>query len=400
MRDHGLTKLLASVGLWSQSRHQRILPANTVESTTVDGSVVVGSATEPLLATLDAIPQLIWISDCTGKLSYVNRSWTDYTGIDKSQAAAMTWFDVLHPDDVGSREQAWNDAVSGRAFFQAQARMRGRGGGYRWHFCRAAPHFDEERELHVWFGTFTDCDELKRALQARDDAISAVSHELRSPLTALKLRLDALLHQGTNDRKLQERVQSAISQALRLEKLIDDLLDFSHLLEGRMALCQERVELCECTSRLIERILPAIVEHGASVELSCASPAHGYWDRARLEQVIASILLSTARHASGSPIRIHVDSDDRLATLTVQDCGTEAVSREQGHALERDTRASSADLGELEIGLYLVREIIIAHGGSIRVDTRSGRGTAYTVELPKKSAAASTHETLQQSKEV
>jgi PAS domain S-box-containing protein len=389
VRDRALSSLLASVGLWPQSRHERSVCASEVEAASFDEHRALGFASQPLVTVLDAIPQLIWISDSCGRLSYVNRGWTEYTGLEKEQAVALSWFDVLHSDDVASSKQAWNAAVANRGICQVQGRMRrGQDGGFRWHLCRAAPHFDEGTDQQVWFGTLTDCDELKRTLQARDDAISAVSHDLRSPLTALKLRLESLLHQGSSDRKLRERVESAVSQAIRLEKLIDELLEFSRLLGGRVPLCQEHVELFECASQLIERIRPAVAERGANVHLSCSSPVYGYWDRARIEQVIASLLLNAIKRGAGNPIHIHVGSDDRLATLTVQDCCFGVDPAEHRQSPRRDARASSSDLGELGVGLYLAREIIVAHGGSIRVESRPGKGTAYTVELPKKSVAS------------
>lgn len=395
MRARAFFELLTSIGQWSRSRPRRSLSERQGTAPEAHESSICWPPTEPLLEVLDAIPQLVWISDGDGRLSYMNQSCAEYTGVGAEQVMATRWFDVLHPDDVEHCMHAWRDAVSSRGTgsYQAQVRLRRAvDGRCRWHLCRAAPYSDEGEHLQVWLGTFTDFEEVKRALQARDDAISAVSHDLRTPLTALKLRLDALLHQGASDPKSRERVESAITQALRLEKLIDDLLDFSHMLEGRISLAHERLELFECTSQLIERIRPAVIQRGASVELSCASPAHGYWDRARIEQVIASLLLSMAKRGTGHLIRIHVDSDDRLARLTVEDSGMGASTAVRGQALERDAGASASDLGKLEVGLYLAREIIIAHGGTIRVDSAPGRGTVYTVELPKKSVATMVHQ--------
>lgn len=338
----------------------------------------------------DAIPQLVWTTDQTGAMTYVNRRWVEYTGLGRERSLGMGWLDALHPDDIEGRRKAWTEAVSRGAPHQSYCRLRcSRNGRYRWHLCRAIPQFDEAGRLVAWVGTFTDFDQLKRALTARDEVISVTSHELRTPLTALKLRLEAAARQPSVDQKLRERVESAHKQALRLEKMMDELLDFSRLVEGRLPLRPEPTELYAVTSQAVEHARPALAECGATVELSCAAPAYGRWDRARIEQVITTFLLfHAAAQAKARPVQIRVDSDEKNARLTVEDCGLGTKLQKLSQVfddLERGT--GRVERTGVDLGLYLAREIVVAHGGSIRVANQPGNGSRFTLELPKDNTA-------------
>ena len=114
----------------------------------------------------DSLPQLVWVSGPDGGCNFVNRCWTDYTGLSAQQAAGFGWQAVLHPDVVATVRTKWDEAVAGGETGEFEERIRRHDGVYRWFLVRFVPYRDAHGEVLSWFGTATDIDEQKRAGEA------------------------------------------------------------------------------------------------------------------------------------------------------------------------------------------------------------------------------------------
>ena len=338
----------------------------------------------------EAIPQMVWTSDANGEMTYVNRRWVEYTGLDLERARGSGWLAALHEQDAPECRQAWNEALANRRIYEAQFRLkRARDGAFRWHLCRAVPELDHAGQVVAWLGTYTDFEELKQAVQARDEFLSIASHELRTPLTALKLRLEALLYSGNLDLKLRQKLESAARQTQRLERLIDNLLDVSRITTGHLDLDWEGLELAEITSDVVERIRPEANASGSPIEIVKSSPVHGFWDRLRLEQVITNLLSNAIKYGNRKPIVVRIAENQGLAHLEVEDGGIGIAPADVSLIFDRFERgANRRNHGGLGMGLYITRQIIAAHGGSIRVKSQLGQGTVFDVYLPMEPAAS------------
>ena len=112
-------------------------------------------------------------------------------------------------------------------------------------------------------------------------------------------------------------------------------------------------------------------------------PAVGRWDRARLDDVLANLLSNAVKYGQGKPIEVSVEAGERSARLTVRDHGIGLAPEDQARVFERFERAVSGhEYGGLGLGLYIVRELVQAHGGTVRVESAPGAGAAFIVELP------------------
>jgi PAS domain S-box-containing protein len=176
----------------------------------------------------EAVPLSVWTAGPSGELTYANRYWTEYTGISLGDARGFGWARAVHDADREGYLQAWRACIERGASFQQECRIqRQADGAFRWHLSRAVPERSDEGQIVSWLGTYTDIEESKQAVFARDEFLSIASHELRTPLTALKLRLQSVLHSRDLSEKTERRVDSAVRQTERLERLIDNLLDVS-----------------------------------------------------------------------------------------------------------------------------------------------------------------------------
>ncbi|WP_437929370.1 AAA family ATPase [Sorangium sp. So ce291] len=234
--------------------------------------------------------------------------------------------------------------------------------------------------------------EAQRAVRVRDEFLSVASHELRTPVTSLRLGLQALLRRG--DHGSEERLARALHridrQVQRLMRLVDDLLDVSQLHTGRLELHVEPVDLAEAVDEVLERLGGRIAQSGSPVSVRAEPCVVGSWDRSRLEQVISNLLDNALKFGGGEPIEITVARRGGTAELVVHDQGIGIPAERLPHVFERFERAvSSRHFGGLGLGLHVVKSIVEALGGAVRAESRPGEGSRFTVELPCEPPATS-----------
>ncbi|AUX43458.1 protein kinase [Sorangium cellulosum] len=234
--------------------------------------------------------------------------------------------------------------------------------------------------------------EAQHAVRVRDEFLSVASHELRTPVTSLRLDLQALLRRDrhTSEERLGRALQRMDRQVHRLVRLIEDLLDVSQLDTGRLKLHVEKVDLAKVVDDVLERLTERIAQSGSPVSVRAEPSVVGSWDRSRLEQVVSNLLDNALKFGAGRPIEVSVAQKDGTAELVVQDQGIGIPPGRLPHVFERFERAvSSRHFGGLGLGLHVVKSIVEALGGAVRGESRPGEGSRFTVELPCEPPAAS-----------
>ncbi len=333
----------------------------------------------------EAVPLSVWTADSSGHLTYANRYWTEYTGIELDGARGMGWANAVHEADREGYVQAWAEAMQSGAPYQRECRLRRAADGvYRWHLSRAIPERSEGGQILSWLGTHTDIEESKQAVFARDEFLSIASHELRTPLTALKLRLQSVLHSSELTEKTQRRIDSAVEQTERLERLINNLLDVSRITTGHLELEPEDFDLAEMAQDVAERFREQVAGGGSSLAFGASGAVRGRWDRMRLEQVINNLLANALKFGENKPIVVSVDADERSAVLMVVDQGIGIAPEDLSRIFHQFERVlGHRTFGGLGMGLYISRQIAEAHGGRIEVDSARGQGSRFRVILPR-----------------
>jgi signal transduction histidine kinase len=184
--------------------------------------------------------------------------------------------------------------------------------------------------------------------------------------------------------KLERMIDVTERQVSRLTRLVDDMLDVSRIETGKLELHPEAIDLSELVANVAQRLIPQIYRAGSALT-TALEPAVGCWDRFRIEQVLINLLTNAARYGGGKPIEVvlRVAPDGCAAELSVADCGTGIAKADQERIFGRFERAvSSSEATGLGLGLYIAREIVEAHDGSIAVESESGAGARFIVTLP------------------
>jgi PAS domain S-box-containing protein len=224
------------------------------------------------------------------------------------------------------------------------------------------------------------------AIRVRDEFLSIASHELKTPITTLQLQIQSLLRRadGGAIEGLGTRLGAAERQVERLTGLINDLLDISRITGGRLDLSIEEVDLAGVVRDVTARMEEQLARAGCPLKLSSPEAQRGKWDRLRLDQIVTNLLSNAMKYGAGQPIEITVAGSAEAVRLEVRDHGIGIAPENQSRIFDRFERAvSGRNYGGLGLGLWIVRQIVDALGGSIRVRSAAGEGSTFVVELPR-----------------
>ncbi len=234
-----------------------------------------------------------------------------------------------------------------------------------------------------------DVETLGSALRARDEFVSIASHELKTPLSPLILQVQMLqrwadAQSDERARLLRPRLALMERQVLRFSRLVNELLDVSRIEAGRLRLELETVDL----SAVVREAAARLARPELAVEADGA--VTGQWDQLRLEQVAINLLDNALKYGGGKPVTVRVTAEGDEAVLAVQDLGIGIAAADQPRLFGRFERGVGAQkIGGLGLGLYITRQIVTAHGGTIAFTSLPGEGTTFTVRLPTGGGARS-----------
>ena len=228
----------------------------------------------------------------------------------------------------------------------------------------------------------------EEALRIRDEFLSVASHELKTPLTALQLELYGMrapIEKG-GDERLGRKLGRASRSADRLARLVEMLMDVSRIATGRLTLNREPFDLQPAIEQLVETMRGTAVQAGCDLSFHpfpAGGPVVGSWDRLRVEQVVMNLLSNAFKYGAGQPVTLSVSRQGNEAIIEIRDHGPGVPPGDLHRIFERFERATATgDRGGLGLGLYVSREIVQAHGGSIAVRTLADGGACFTVRLP------------------
>ena len=227
--------------------------------------------------------------------------------------------------------------------------------------------------------------QAEEAVRLRDEFLSIAAHELRTPLSAVQLQLQGLLEfpEGL-DPRIRARVERACRSGDRLVTLVDTLLDVSRITTGSLTLVPSAFDLTVAVQEVVERFREHAARAHSPVTVRSTGPLLGSWDRLRIEQVVTNILVNALKYASGTPVDVMLTGNDGEVTIRIADGGPGIPESEWERIFRRFERAAPMrNFGGLGLGLYVARQIVEAHGGTIDLAPGRARGAEFVIQLPR-----------------
>ncbi|WNG32584.1 PAS domain-containing protein [Archangium violaceum] len=365
----------------------------------------------------DSIPQLVWIADTEGVVTWTNERWTDFTGVTTEQMRGWGWKAVHDPADVERVVSTWRRALTEGTPWVEQFRIRHKDGGFRWFLARAIPVRDTEGRIVRWFGTNTDIDEERRTvenLRRAEEEIRqlnaslehrvrerttqlqeankelesfsySVSHDLRAPLrhiTGFAQLLDRRAGASLDDVS-RGHLKTILTAAQQGGQLVDDLLAFSRM--GRAELRQTRVDL----NALVQEIRRELTTEtsGREVEWRVSELPWVEADPSLLRQVLRNLLGNALKYTRPKPqtvIEVGAREEAGEVEIWVRDNGVgfemQYVDKLFGVFQRLHTVEQFEGTG---IGLANVRRIISRHGGRTWAEGAVDQGATFHFTLPR-----------------
>lgn len=329
-------------------------------------------------AIVDHIPVGVVIADSAGKVllkneiarrilpdPLPNQSVTDYEA-----------WDILHPDGRPfAPEELWlRRALDGQTVDDEEARIRMPSGRETWIRGHAAPITGDDGNVSCAITTFSDISARKEAERQRDLFLGVLGHDLRNPLGVVRMSADLLRHTGGTGERPLARIGSAVT---RMERLINQLLDFTRARAGTLELEPTELDLCDLFDQIAEDV--RLLHPDAPIEIACANrPLHGTWDRDRVAQIAQNLITNAVEHGDRRSIQVTLCSAGDHIRLEVFNTGAPIPAHER----DRIFQPFKSSRGSHGLGLYITQQFVQAHGGTIDAHSDDA-GTTFTVSLPR-----------------
>lgn len=347
----------------------------------------MAASEERFRSLVTASSAVVFRADAEGRIAIDPARWTELTGLDLEpgeEAPGWGWLRAVHPDDREQAREAWSDAVRQRRAYDGQHRLRRRDGSDAWVAVRAVPIPEGSAEVREWIGMMTDISDRVRIDEAREQFIAMLGHDLRNPVASILLAADQL-GRDTLPPRIRDAAERIARSARRMEAMIANLLDFARGRLGRgIPVTPSRCDLGRISAESVAGMAQAYPERRVSCEI--AGDVAGEWDADRLEQVLSNLIGNAIQHGR-DPIAVAVRDAGGEVILSVHNAG-DPIPPETIPRLFEPFRATSRERGEgLGLGLFIVSEIVRAHGGEISVSSSADEGTTFTIRLPRRPPA-------------
>lgn len=344
----------------------------------------------------ESLPQAVWVATSDGKLQYVNGVFAKLAGVPAGDLLGSPWWNWVHPDDLPNTLAVWESAVIANQPLSVEHRLRESQGATRWFSTRAVPLRTEDEAVR-FFGTSNDIQDLKaaeydlrRRAELEQQLVGIVSHDLRSPIGAIMLGADGLLRRDDVDHRTLKAAARILSSSQRAARLIADLLDFTRARLGSgIPVDPQPMNLHLLIRQVVEESENA--HPTRTIHVDSAGDGRGHWDPDRMAQVLSNLLGNALTYSpDDTPVTIRSRTDDARATIEVHNFGQPIPAQLLGHLFEhmrRGLETGRAGSRSIGLGLYIVKQIVERHSGTVDVHS-DDNGTTFTVTLPRAGASS------------
>jgi PAS domain S-box-containing protein len=338
----------------------------------------------------DLMPAKISNANVDGTVTYFNQHWLDFSGYTFEELKDFGYHKIMHPDEVEEFQQRLQEAAETRTDLEMEMRFKNAAGDYIWHLNLASPVIDENGNITMWVGSTTEIQKLKEDEQLKGDFLKMVSHELKTPVTSIKGYVQLLLlmlkeQEATPSSFFETPLLRIDSQVKRLSRLISEMLDLSRLESGKLELQKELFSLDKLLVETVEDIRFTNTNHTINISQDFTGTVYG--DKDRIEQVIINLINNAIKYSPDyNLVEVHLyAAKDNQVAISIKDYGIGIDAEHQQKIFNRFYRASGQseqNYAGFGIGLFIAKEIVERHNGSITVDSEKDKGSTFTFSLP------------------
>ena len=353
-------------------------------------------------ALAEASATVVWRTNPKGEVVFASDDWNKITGQTDDENKGWGWLQAVHADDHAKTLALWTESLKSKTLHENQFRVRLRDGSYRWFAVRGVPVFDVDGSVREWVGANTDFHDRKLAEDAlrrlaadlsdmdrrKDEFLATLAHELRNPLAPIRSGLQVLQLSDISEDEANETRVMMERQLNQLVRLVDDLMDVSRIVTGKIELQWKTVSLSDVLDSAIEtsRSLIDQMNHQLSVSLP-GSPIRLDADFTRLSQVFLNLLNNAAKYSEpNGKINVDAKQEGDEVVVSIRDSGIGISSENLPLIFDMFTQADQSlekSRGGLGIGLSLVRRLVEMHQGSVEAKSAgAGRGSEFVVRIP------------------
>ncbi len=356
----------------------------------------------------DSMPQLVWMADGTGAITYVNRQFQDRMGLPEDMPLGQAWLQLLHPEDRERVDRIWRECVATGRPYETEYRLRVRGGAYRWFLARAVPIPDDEGRITRWYGTSTDIDDTKRAeehlrqtqkLESIGLLAGGIAHDFNNLLTGIIGNASLALDEGAGTSAAQ-RIREVIRSAERGASLTRQLLAYS----GKGQFIISDIDVSQAVNDIADLVqfsIPKSVELVLNVRRRLPVVQ---MDPSQLQQVLMNLVINAGEaigegNAGTVTVSTSVVQFDkpfvdaigqevepgRYVRIEVSDTGSGIAEAQRSRLFDPFYTTKFTGRG---LGLAAVAGIVRTQKGAITVQSEVGRGSTFNVYLPVADADA------------
>ncbi|MDF2932294.1 MAG: domain S-box protein [Chryseobacterium sp.] len=336
----------------------------------------------------DSMPQFVWTCDKDGKITYMNDNWYRYTGFERDEDPADGIKRIINPEVYEKVMVVWEESLRTRKSFEMEYQFLDPDHPevYRWFLGRAVPAYDESGNIKQWIGTFTDIDDFKQLQTQKDNFLGIASHELKTPLTSLKIYTQFIEKNlvRQNDLKNAQVARRMDDQIDLLTNLISDLLDVTKIQNGKIQLNESEFDFDQLAEEIVvEQQMTArhkITFHHSEV-------GNVFADRHRISQVMSNLISNAVKYSpDADEVIVSTQLIGNNVKFCVRDFGIGIPEDKQNKVFEQYYRVSSSKehtISGLGLGLYISSEIIKRTGGRIYVSSIEEKGSDFCFEISK-----------------
>ena len=355
----------------------------------------------------NAIPQLCWMANADGWISWYNERWYEYTGTTPEEMEGWGWQSVHDPVVLPLVLDRWKTSIATGRPFDMVFPLRGSDGVFRPFLTRVMPECNRDGKVVRWFGTNTDVtereltkEELRQAKEAAELAtrvknqfLANMSHELRTPMTGVLGMLDLAIA-GPLETEQREFIETARTSARALVQILNDILDLTKIEAGKLMIENKSFSIRKCIEDIFNIFVPVAKNKGLGFCSSVADdvPETLVGDVIRLEQILTNLVGNAVKFTEKGAVVIGVVASDGAPggklwdiTFSVADTGIGIPDDKKDllfRIFSQVDDSHSREYGGTGLGLAICKEIVVRMGGVISFASEEGRGSTFSCTIP------------------